>query len=109
VITILAVGPGAEDLAAAFGASRLHASVEIVAAHGAEDALERLARNRRIDAILLLEGSEARETARLIAEEDPGAPPLFAALEAGAADGVREVEPGPPAAMLDRVVRYLSG
>jgi hypothetical protein len=102
VITILAVGPGAEALAS-------HPSVEIVAAHGAEEALERLARNRRIDAILLLEGSEALDTARLIAEEDPGAPPLFAALESGSAEGVRAVEPGPPAAMLDRVVRALSG
>ena len=53
MITILAVGPDAEALAA-FGAS--HPSIEVVTAHGAEDALERLARNRRIDAVLLLDG-----------------------------------------------------
>jgi hypothetical protein len=106
VITILAVGPEAEALAA-FGAD--HPSIEIVAAHGAEDALERLARNRRIDAVLLLAGSAANETARLIAEEDPGAPPVFAALAEEAGEGIRIIEPGTPAEVLDRVVRALSG
>ena len=105
MITILAVGPEAESLAA-FGAS--HPSVEIVTAHDAEDALERLARNRRIDAVLLLEGSDARKTAQLIAEEDPGAPPVFAALEEEGAEGLRTIQPGPPVAMLDDVVRALS-
>ena len=105
MITILAVGPQAESLAA-FGAS--HPSVEIVTAHDAEDALERLARNRRIDAVLLLEGSDARKTARLIAEEDPGAPPVFAALEQEGVEGLRTIEPGPPSALLDGVVRALS-
>lgn len=105
MITILAVGPEAEALAA-FGAS--HPSVEVVTAHDAEDALERLARNRRIDAVLLLAGSAEQETARLIAEEDPGAPPIFAALEGKGPDGVRAIEPGTPAAMLDRIVRALS-
>jgi hypothetical protein len=61
MITILAVGEDAAQLAA-FGAG--HPSVEIVASTGAEDALDRLARNRRIDAVLIL-------------EEDPGAPPLY--------------------------------
>ena len=106
MITILAVGPEAEALAA-FGAD--HPSIEVVAAHGAEDALDRLARNRRIDAVLLLAGSAAKETARLIAEEDPGAPPVFATLGEDAGEGVRVIEPGTAAAMLDRVVRALSG
>ena len=72
VITVLAVGAEAEPLAA-FGAA--HPSVEIVTANGAEDALERLARNRRIDAVLILAQPDAAETARLVREEDPGAPP----------------------------------
>ena len=105
MITILAVGPEAESLAA-FGSS--HPSVEIVTAHDAEEALERLARNRRIDAVLLLAGSDARETARLIAEEDPGAPPVFT-TEGDGVDGIRAVDPGTPAAMLDGIVRALSG
>jgi hypothetical protein len=74
MITILAVGEDAAQLAA-FGAG--HPSVEIVASTGAEDALDRLARNRRIDAVLILEDAAAPEIAALILEEDPGAPPLY--------------------------------
>ena len=106
MITILAVGPGAEALAA-YCAS--HPSVEVVAAHGAEDALERLARNRRIDAVLLLDAAEAGETARLITEEDPSAPPVFSPSKDATAEGLRAVEAGTPAAMLDGIVRALSG
>ena len=105
MITILAVGPEAEALAA-FGAS--HPSVEVVTAHGAEDALERLARNRRIDAVLLLDGSEARETARLIAEEDPGAPPLFASAGVEELRGARRLAANSGAAILEELVRVLA-
>ena len=105
MITILAVGPDAEALAA-FGAS--HPSVEVVTAHGAEDALERLARNRRIDAVLLLDGSEAGETARLIAEEDPGAPPIFASAGAEEASGARRLEAHSGGALLEELLRALS-
>jgi hypothetical protein len=103
VITILAVGEDAEALAA-LGAA--HPSVEILTARGAEDALERLARNRRIDAVLLLAGTGASRTAALVLEEDPGAPPIFAAISGAA--GVRRIEPGPPDAMLSRVIQELS-
>ena len=105
MITILAVGPEAEALAA-FGAS--HPSVEVVAAHGAEEALERLARNRRIDAVLLLAGSEASETARLIAEEDPGAPPLFASAGVGNLDGARRLAQRSGGALLEELLGVLS-
>ena len=80
MITILAVGEGASELAA-FGAG--HPSVEIVAASGAEDALDRLARNRRIDAVLILAEKGAPEIAALIREEDPGAPPLYTLAQRG--------------------------
>jgi hypothetical protein len=103
MITILVVG--ADDSAvSAFGEA--HPSVEIVTARGPEEALETLARNRRIDAVLILASPEAHETAALIAEEDPGAPPVFAAVDG--VSGTRSVEPGPPQAMLDRIVRALS-
>ena len=101
MITILAVGPEAEALAA-FGAS--HPSVEVVTAHGAEDALERLARNRRIDAVLLLAGDEANDTARLIAEEDPGAPPLFASGDAGELAGARRLAASSGGALLEELL-----
>ena len=106
MITILAVGPEAEALAAYCAT---HPSVEVVSAHGAEDALERLARNRRIDAVLLLDADDARETARLITEEDPAGPPVFSARQGAGEEGLRTIEAGSPAAMLDGVVRALAG
>jgi hypothetical protein len=105
MITILAVGPDAEALAA-FGAS--HPSVEVVTAHEAEEALERLARNRRIDAVLLLAGSDARETARLISEEDPGAPPLFASGDVDAIAGARRLVNASGGALLEELLGVLS-
>ncbi len=54
MITILVVGaPAAEASRYAAG----HPSVEILVAGGTEEALEKLARNRRIDAVLLLSGA----------------------------------------------------
>jgi hypothetical protein len=104
VITILAVGADAEPLAA-FGAS--HPSVEVVTADGAEDALERLARNRRIDAVLILAAPDAAETARLVREEDPGAPPLFAPAAAGTIAGVRSLAGASGPELLDELLRTI--
>lgn len=104
MITILAVGAGAETLAG-FGAER--PSVEIVTAEGAEDALERLARNRRIDAVLVLAGADAGEIARLVSEEDPGAPPLYAPAAAGEIPGVRALAGGSDLQLLEELVRAI--
>ncbi len=104
MITILAVGTGAEPLAA-FGAE--HPSVEVVTADGAEGALETLARNRRIDAVLILEGPGAAETARLVREEDPGAPPLFASAAAGEIPGVRALAAGSHTDLLTELIRAI--
>ena len=46
-------------------------------AAGVEEALEKLARNRRIDAVLLLADADPAAAAQAIHDEDPGAPPLF--------------------------------
>ena len=105
MITILAVGREAEALAE-FGAS--HPSIEVVTAHGAEDALEKLARNRRIDAVLLLEDAEAGATAALIADEDPGAPPLFASARAGTIRGARRLTTAGGPGLLEDLLRELS-
>ncbi len=104
MITILAVGADAERLAA-FGAS--HPSVEVVTAEGAEDALERLARNRRIDAVLLLDSPDAAEIARLVREEDPGAPPLFVPAAAGEIPGTRALSGNLGAELLEELVAAL--
>ena len=73
MITVLVAGPeeGAVD-----GFAAGHPSVEIMTANGTEDALEKLARNRRIDAVLILAGGKTAESAALIREHPPGAPPL---------------------------------
>src|SRR5258706_4124971 len=55
------------------------ATFELLWASGAEEAAEKLARNRRIDAVLFFDRAIAAETARLLQAEDPSFPPLFLA------------------------------
>jgi hypothetical protein len=107
MITILVLGPrGGSSEPDGYAAS--HPSVEILAAAGAEEALEKLARNRRIDAVLLLPGSEARDLASALAEEDPSAPPLFAPASMGELPpGVRTLSAEKPNALLQLVVQAL--
>ncbi len=105
MITVLVAGPeeGAVD-----GFAAGHPSVEIMTASGTEDALEKLARNRRIDAVLILAGDKTAEIAALIREEDPGAPPLYAPVGAGAIPSVRPLEAESPERLLEALVRELS-
>jgi hypothetical protein len=103
VITILVLGP--EDRTRAFKAS--HPSVEILTARENEEALEKLARNRRIDAVLLLAGADAAEFAAMLAEEDPAAPPLFAPVSVGAIPGAIPLPEGDSAQLLERLVERL--
>ncbi len=103
MFTILVLATPAEDLAS-LGAR--HPSVEILGARDPEDALEKLARNRRIDAVLLLAGGAAAAT--LIREEDPGAPPLFAPASAGPIPGAGSLGTGDPGELLEQLVRLLA-
>lgn len=104
MITILVVGvPGAEASQFAVG----HPSVEILVAGGTAEALEKLARNRRIDAVLVLSGTEAVELATILAEEDPAAPPLFAPAAAGTSLGVRTLPASQPDGLLGLLVHAL--
>jgi hypothetical protein len=107
MLAVLVVGPDAPDAAEL---SALIPSVEILRAHGTEEALEKLGRNRRIDAILLT-GTPAqnRETLGAIREDNPAPPPVFAAAD-GPPDslpGVRGLPPGPAAGLLARLVEEL--
>jgi hypothetical protein len=52
-------------------------SVEVLTAHGVEDALEKIGRNRRIDALLLCAGSETEAMVEAIREDSPAHPPIF--------------------------------
>jgi hypothetical protein len=57
-----------------------HPSLELLHAHDLEDALEKLGRNRRIDALLLAgwEPAVAGEIVRSVQEDNPAPPPLYA-------------------------------
>jgi vacuolar-type H+-ATPase subunit F/Vma7 len=86
-------------------------SVEVLRARGAEDAVEKLARNRRIDAVLILEGAAAaRETISAIRDEHPAPPPLFLPVPSGSSppEGVRGLAPGPAPDLLARIVEQIA-
>ncbi len=68
---VIPEGANLEELAAR------HPSVEVLTAHGVEDTLEKLGRNRRIDAVLLLSGEDAPAIVAAIEEDNPAHPPLF--------------------------------
>ena len=109
MITILVVAEPAD----AEGLDRVAAerpSLELLHARDAEETLERLSRNRRIDAVLLLlPPDRALEVAAVVSEEDPGAPPLFAPGTPDPPPGVRPLPATTAEGLLEAVVRRLSG
>jgi hypothetical protein len=84
-----------------------HPSVEVLTAHGVEDALEKLARNRRIDAVLLLAGEANPAIVDAIRDDNPAHPPLYRPAGQPAPEGVRSLPAGPPADLLDLIRREL--
>lgn len=85
-------------------------SLELLHARDVEETLERLSRNRRIDAVLLLlPPDRAREVAAVVREEDPGAPPLFAPATPEPVPEVRAVPATTPEELLEAVTKELSG
>lgn len=105
MITILVAGAAPREISEF---SSGHPSVELVSASGAEEALDRLARNRRIDAVLLYGEAATPEVAALIRDEDPAGPTLYAPASAGTLPGVRSVDAEGPQALLARIVGDLS-
>lgn len=105
MLTILVVAPPGLDVD---GLSALSPSVEILRARDAEEALEKLGRNRRVDAILLLTGEGDREILREIQEENPAPPPVFlCSRPGGVPEGARELQPAVPAVLLERLLAAL--
>lgn len=85
-------------------------SVEVLRARAADEAIEKLGRNRRIDAVLLLEDlPAARETISAIRDEYPAPPPVFLPLPVGVPppEGARPLDPGRPVELLSRVVEQI--
>lgn len=104
MITILVVGPRE----ALNGLTEPDPSVEVLVASDLEDALEKLARNRRVDAVLLLASpAEAAALAREIRAEDPAGPPLFAPERAGTLPLVERLEDGSPETLAREIARRL--
>lgn len=107
MITVLVVSDPDRARALDEAASRLP-SLELLHADDVEQALDRLARNRRIDAVLLLrETRAAAEVARLILEEDPGAPPLY--VVGIPVPGTQSLPAAQPAELLEALERSLAG
>ena len=52
-------------------------SVEVLYARGAEEALEKLARNRRIDAVVMAAGAENPDIEAALREDEPAPPQVF--------------------------------
>ncbi len=82
-------------------------AIEILRAHGADEAVEKLGRNRRIDGVLILPTADAAEIVAAIREDVVSPPPIF--LPAGAPEipsttRLAELE---PSEMLSRVVKVL--
>jgi hypothetical protein len=101
VLVVAAEGSDPGDLAGR------HPSVEVLTAHDVEDALEKLARNRRIDAVLLLAGEANPAIVGAIRDDNPAHPPLYMPAGQPAPEGVRPLPAGPPADLLDLIRREL--
>ena len=105
MLTILVVAPPGLEVD---GLSALSPSVEILRARDAEEALEKLGRNRRVDAILLLAGEGDAEILREIRDENPAPPPVFlCSRPGGVPEGVRELQPATPPVLLERLLAAL--
>ncbi len=67
-------------------------SIEVLWAHGPEDAAEKLARNRRIDAVLFFDDRIAKATAEAVKADGGTPPPLFRAGATSVA-GIESLDP----------------
>ncbi len=106
MFTILVISPDSDDLAAMLES---HPSVEILRAKNAEEALEKLGRNRRVDAILLLSGPENAAIAGEIREDTPAPPPFFTVKGGGeTAPPSSRLEAASPEKLLESLIERLS-
>lgn len=104
MISVLVVAAGEQDVENLAGT---HPSVEVLLAHGLEDALEKLARNRRVDAVLLLAGEANPEIVGAIRDDNPAHPPLYRPADQPAPAGVRTLPAREPSELLDLLRREL--
>ena len=105
MLTFLVVGdpPGADEL------PEPDSSLEILHARDAEEAIEKLGRNRRIDAVLMLGSAAEPAAVEAIREDVIAPPPIFLAAGAPAIPATRRVEGGNVRALLEAMGRTLAG
>jgi hypothetical protein len=105
VLAVLVVGESAQFDAAPEPGS----SLEVLHARDAEEAVEKLGRNRRIDAVLILSPAQASATVAAIREDILAPPPIFLPAGAPAISGTRALAAEDPAGLLARVAQALEG
>jgi hypothetical protein len=103
MISVLVVGGEKKDIEQM---EARHPSVEVLAARGMEDALEKLGRNRRIDAVLLL-SDDARAIVAAIEEDNPAHPPFFQPAGRQAAPGTRILAARDPGELIGLLIGEL--
>ena len=102
LLVVLSSGAPPEDL------SGRRSSVEVLVAHGADEAVEKIARNRRLDGVLLAAGAENAAIAAAIREDNLSPPPLFLSDAAQDLPGTRRLPARDLAALLDLMEEELS-
>lgn len=105
MLTILVVG----EPAAEAGLPETGSSIEVLRARDAEEAVEKLGRNRRIDAVLVLGAAIAPAAVEAIREDVIAPPPIFLPAGAQAIPGTRQVGGQNVRALLDAMGRELAG
>jgi len=103
MLTVLVVG----DQTAARAESQ--SSLEVMHARDAEEAVEKLARNRRIDAVLVLPPEDAARTVEAIREEILAPPPIFLPAGTPQIEGTRRLPEGETAMLPALVAQALEG
>lgn len=105
MLTFLLVGdpPGAGDL------PEPDSSLEVLHARDAEEAIEKLGRNRRIDAVLMLGKAAERAGVEAIREDVIAPPPIFLAAGSPTIPGTRRVAGRNMRALLEAMGRELAG
>lgn len=104
MISILLVADEPVELEASV---RRRPELELLRARDGEEAAEKLGRNRRIDAVILLRGPVNAEVVRAILEENPAPPPLFAPAPPVPPAGARALPAGNVDELIERVLRWI--
>ena len=105
MLTVLVVGEPEPGVAA----PEPESSLEVLHARDGEDAVEKLGRNRRIDAVLILSAARAGAAVAAIRDDILAPPPIFLPAGAPAISGARSLPGRDAAALLAQIAQALAG